>query len=171
MAGSASAIGLKGVQSVADYSIMLGSYFVVGANRPDYHMRNANYPRDFEPDVIGDIALAQAGHDCRRCGTPLEAKRGIEVGHVFKLGTFFSETLEASFLDQDGEQRPIVMGSYGIGVGRLLAAAIEQNHDEKGIVFPAAIAPYQVQLVALTWRTPRWPRPQRPCTSVWNRPG
>jgi prolyl-tRNA synthetase len=155
VAGWASAIGLKGVRNVADDSIMLGSNFVVGANRQDYHLLNANHPRDFEPDEIADIALARAGHDCRRCGTPLEAKRGIEVGHVFKLGTFFSETLDASFLDQDGEQRPIVMGSYGIGVGRLLAAAIEQNHDEKGIVFPAAIAPYQVQLVALNVENPQ----------------
>ena len=155
VAGSASAIGLKGVQSVADDSIRLGSNFVAGANRPDYHMRNANYPRDFEPEMMADIALAQAGHDCSRCGTPLEAKRGIEVGHVFKLGTFFSETLEASFLDQHGEQQSIVMGSYGIGVGRLLAAAIEQNHDERGIVFPTAIAPYQVQLVALNVENPQ----------------
>jgi len=155
VAGSASAIGLKGVQSVADDSIRLGSNFVAGANRPDYHMRNVNYPRDFEPEMMADIALAQAGHDCSRCGTPLEAKRGIEVGHVFKLGTFFSETLEASFLDQHGEQQSIVMGSYGIGVGRLLAAAIEQNHDERGIVFPTAIAPYQVQLVALNVENPQ----------------
>jgi prolyl-tRNA synthetase len=149
VAGFASAIGLKGVKSVADDSIGLGANFVVGANRTDYHMLNANYPRDFEPDVIADIALAQAGHGCRRCGTPLEAKRGIEVGHVFKLGTVFSESLEASFLDQDGVQQAVVMGSYGIGVGRLLAAAIEQNNDEKGIAFPTAISPYQVHLIAL----------------------
>jgi prolyl-tRNA synthetase len=155
VAGSASPAGMwrsfhkEGIAIIADDSIKLGSNFVVGANRPDYHLRNANYPRDFEPDVIADIALAQAGHACRRCGTPLEAKRGIEVGHVFKLGTFFTERLEASFLDREGVQRPIIMGCYGIGVGRLLAAAIEQNHDEKGIVFPSAIAPYQVHLVAL----------------------
>jgi prolyl-tRNA synthetase len=161
VAGSASPAGMwrsfrkEGIAIIADDSIRLGSNFVVGANRPDYHLRNANYPRDFEPDVIADIALAQAGHACRRCGTLLEAKRGIEVGHVFKLGTFFTERLEASFLDQDGTQRPIVMGSYGIGVGRLLAAAIEQNHDEKGIVFPTAIAPYQVQLVALNVENPQ----------------
>ena len=155
VAGSASAVGLKGIQSVADDSIKLGTNFVVGANRPDYHLRGANYPRDFEPDVIADIALAQEGHACRRCSTPLEAKRGIEVGHVFKLGTFFSESLGAGYLDNDGAQQPIVMGSYGIGVGRLLAAAIEQNHDEKGIVFPKAIAPYQVQLVALNVENPQ----------------
>ncbi|MDA0987765.1 MAG: proline--tRNA ligase [Chloroflexi bacterium] len=155
VAGSASAVGLKGIRSVADDSIKLGANFVVGANRPDYHLLGANYPRDFEPDVIADIALAQEGHDCRRCGTPLEAKRGIEVGHVFKLGTFFSESLGASYLDNDGAQQPIVMGSYGIGVGRLLSAAIEQNHDQKGIVFPKAIAPYQVQLVALNVENPQ----------------
>jgi prolyl-tRNA synthetase len=155
VAGSASPAGMwrsfhkEGIAIIADDSIKLGSNFVVGANRPDYHLRNANYPRDFEPDVIADIALAQAGHACRHCGTPLGAKRGIEVGHVFKLGTFFTERLEASFLDREGVQRPIIMGCYGIGVGRLLAAAIEQNHDEKGIVFPPAIAPYQVHLVAL----------------------
>jgi prolyl-tRNA synthetase len=154
VAGSASGVGLKGIQSVADDSIKLGGNFVVGANRRDYHLRGANYPRDFEPDVIADIALAQEGHDCCRCNTPLEAKRGIEVGHVFKLGTFFSESLGANYLDNDGVQQPIVMGSYGIGVGRLLAAAIEQNHDEKGIVFPKAIAPYQVQLVALNVENP-----------------
>jgi prolyl-tRNA synthetase len=145
----------EGIAIIADDSIRLGSNFVVGANRPDYHLRNANYPRDFEPDVIADIALAQAGHACRHCGTPLEAKRGIEVGHVFKLGTYFSERLEASFLDSQGVQRTIIMGCYGIGVGRLLAAAIEQNHDDKGIVFPSTIAPYQVYLVALNVEDPQ----------------
>ena len=155
VAGSASPVGLKGVFTVADDSVMLGSNFVVGANRPDYHLRNACYPRDFQPDIIADIALAQAGHACRHCGVPLEDKRGIEVGHVFKLDTFFSERLGASFLDQDGLQRPIIMGSYGIGVGRLLAAAIEENHDDKGIVFPPSIAPFQVHMVALNVADPK----------------
>ena len=160
VAGSASPAGMwrsfrkEGIAIIADDSIKLGANFVVGANRPDYHLRNANYPRDFEPDAIADIALAQAGHACRHCGTPLEAKRGIEVGHVFKLGTFFTERLEASFLDSEGVQKPIIMGCYGIGVGRLLAAAIEQNHDDKGIVFPSTIAPYQVHLVALNVENP-----------------
>ena len=161
VAGSASPAGMwrsfrkEGIAIIADDSIKLGSNFVVGANRPDYHLRNANYPRDFEPDVIADIALAQAGHACRRCGTPLEAKRGVEVGHVFKLGTFYSERLEANFLDSEGVQGPIIMGCYGIGVGRLLAAVIEQNHDEKGIVFPSTIAPYQLHLVALNVEDPQ----------------
>ncbi len=149
VAGSASPIGIQGIKRVADPSISSGSNFVVGANQPDTHLRNANYPRDFEVDCLSDIALAQAGDLCPNCAEPLEAIRGVEVGHIFKLGTFFSETLGALFLDQQGQQHPMMMGCYGIGVGRLLAAAIEQNHDDHGIVFPVPIAPYQVQLVGL----------------------
>ena len=149
VAGSASAVGLSGVRTVADDSIHVGSNFVVGANKPDYHLRNANHPRDFQADVIADIALAQVGYACPRCESILVARRGIEVGHVFKMGTRYSEVMGASFPDQDGAHHPIIMGCYGIGVGRLLAAAVEQNHDDKGMVFPAAIAPYQVWLMAL----------------------
>jgi prolyl-tRNA synthetase len=149
VAGSASPIGIQGIKRVADPSISSGSNFVVGANQPDTHLRNANYPRDFEVDCLSDIALAQPGDLCPNCAEPLEAIRGVEVGHIFKLGTFFSETLGALFLDQQGQQHPMMMGCYGIGVGRLLAAAIEQNHDDHGIVFPVPIAPYQVQLVGL----------------------
>ncbi|MCH8898696.1 MAG: proline--tRNA ligase, partial [Chloroflexi bacterium] len=139
VAGSASPIGIEGIQRVADPSITQGSNFVVGANKPDTHLINANYPRDFPVDLLTDVVLAQPGHLCPHCGHVLEATRGIEVGHIFKLGTFFSETLGALFLDQNGRQQPIHMGCYGIGVGRLLAAAIEQNHDEKGMVFPVPI--------------------------------
>lgn len=149
VAGWASALQLEGIKSVADDSINMGSNFVVGANRTDYHLKNANYPRDFQPDLITDIALAEAGQGCPRCHSVMESTRGIEVGHVFKLGTFFTDTLGATYLDQEGHQRPIIMGCYGIGVGRLLGAAIEQNHDDKGIIFPPAIAPYQVHLIAL----------------------
>ena len=149
VAGSASPIGIQDIKRVADPSISSGSNFVVGANKPDTHLRNANYPRDFQVDCLSDIALAQPGDLCPNCSAPLEAFRGVEVGHIFKLGTFFSETLGALFLDQHGQQHPMLMGCYGIGVGRLLAAAIEQNHDDRGIVFPKPIAPYQVQLVAL----------------------
>ncbi len=149
VAGSASPIGIEGIRRVADPSITAGSNFAVGANREDTHLRNANYPRDFDVDDLTDIALAQPGQACAICGATLEATRGVEVGHIFKLGTFFSETLGAMYLDQNGQQQPIIMGCYGIGVGRLLAAAIEQNHDDKGMVFPAPIAPYQVHLVGL----------------------
>ena len=149
VAGSASSIGIEGIKRVADTSITRGGNFVVGANKPDTHLRNANYPRDFQVDVLTDLALAQAGQLCPNCGQMLEATRGVEVGHIFKLGTFFSETLGALYLDQQGQQQAMLMGCYGIGVGRLLAAAIEQNHDDKGIIFPTPIAPYQVHLVGL----------------------
>ena len=154
VAGSASAIGMNGIQRVGDNSITKGANFVAGANKPDTHLRGANYPRDFQVDLLADIALAQPGQSCPRCGHSLESTRGIEVGHIFKLGTFFSEVLGANFLDQDGHQQPIIMGCYGIGVGRLLAAAVEQNNDEKGIIFPAPIAPYQVHLVGLNLAQP-----------------
>ena len=149
VAGSASAIGIHDIKRVGDLSITRGNNFVVGGNKADTHLRGANYPRDFQVDILTDIALARPGQGCPNCGQPLEAVRGVEVGHIFKLGTFFSEALGANYLDQNGQHQPILMGCYGIGVGRLLAAAIEQNHDDKGIAFPATIAPYQVHLVGL----------------------
>ena len=150
VAGSASLAGVTGVKSVADPSITLGANFVAGANKPDTHLKNVNYPRDFEVDLMTDIATAQAGEGCPRCDSKLLSTRGIEVGHVFKLGTFFSEKLGANYVDQSGVERPIHMGCYGIGIGRLLAAAIEQNHDEKGIIWPIPIAPYHVHLCPLS---------------------
>ena len=149
VAGSASPVGLARVRVIADDSIHLGSNFVVGANKDDHHLLNANCPRDFEADIVTDIALAEAGHACSNCGSSLETRRGIEVGHVFKLGTRYSEVIGAYFPGQDGIKRPIIMGCYGIGVGRLLSAAIEQHHDKRGIVYPTPIAPYHVSLLAL----------------------
>ena len=154
VAGSASPVGLDGIRTVADDSIHLGANFVVGANREDYHLRNVNYPRDFQADVVTDIALAQDGYVCPRCSASLAARRGIEVGHVFKLGTRYSEVMGACFPDQKGEQRPFMMGCYGIGVGRLLAAALERHHDDKGALFPTPIAPYDVNLTALNAANP-----------------
>jgi len=150
VAGSASPLGLSGIKRVADPSITLGTNFVAGANKPDTHVKNVNYPRDFAVDLMVDIATAKAGEGCPRCGGKLLTSRGIEVGHVFKLGTFFSQRLGATFLDRDGVERPILMGCYGIGIGRLLAAAIEQNHDDKGIIWPIPIAPYQVHLCPIS---------------------
>jgi prolyl-tRNA synthetase len=154
VAGFASPVGLTGTKVVADDSIALGSNFVVGANKPGYHFRNANFPRDFQVDLTADIALARAGDSCPKCDGRLSFSRGIEVGHVFKLGTFISERFGASFLDKDGKSRPIVMGSYGIGLGRLLAAMVEQGHDDKGIIWPLSIAPYQVHLCPLSLDKP-----------------
>ena len=149
VAGFASPVDLKGIKVVADDSITLGSNFVVGANKPGYHLRNANFPRDFQVDLTADIALARSGYSCPKCSNELSYIRSIEVGHVFKLGTFISERFGASFLDNDGKSRPIVMGSYGIGLGRLLAAIVEQSHDDKGIIWSLSVAPYQVYLCPL----------------------
>ncbi len=149
VAGFASPVGLKDIRVVADGSITLGSNFVAGANKRGYHFKNVNYPRDFQVDLMADIALARGGDVCPGCGSALTATRGIEVGHIFKLGTFISEKMEAFFLNQDGISQPMVMGSYGIGLGRLLAAVIEQSHDDKGIIWPLMIAPYQVHLCPL----------------------
>ncbi len=149
VAGAASPIGISGIRVVADDSITSGTNFVAGGNKPGTHLRNVNYPRDFKADMVADIARARAGDGCPRCGGKLSSTHGIEVGHIFKLVTVMSEKLGASFIDEKGETRTIVMGCYGIGVGRLLAAAIEQNHDDKGIIWPAPIAPYQVYLCPL----------------------
>jgi prolyl-tRNA synthetase len=150
VAGYASPVGLKGIKRLGDISITLGTNFVAGANKPDAHIKNVNYPRDFEVDTVTDISNAKAGDGCPKCGTALTTVKGIEVGHVFKLGTRFTERFGANFLDKEGASHPIIMGTYGIGIGRLLASAIEQNNDEKGIVWPVAIAPYHVYLCPLS---------------------
>ena len=155
VAGSASPIGVSGVRIIADESITSGANFVAGANKTDTHVKNANYPRDFRVDITADIALAQAGEECPKCGAKLASMRGIEVGHVFKLGTVFSEKLGAFYIDVDGTSRPMVMGCYGIGLARLMAAAIEQNHDDKGIIWPLPIAPYHVYLCPLHLEDPQ----------------
>ncbi len=149
IAGYASPMNLKGVKIIADDSIKPGSNFVAGANKHDAHFKNVNYPRDFKVDLVTDIARVRAGDLCQKCKSKLLAQRGIEVGHVFKLGTFLSERLGAYFLDKDGTTKPIIMGCYGIGLGRLLAAAVEQSHDDKGIIWPLPIAPFQVHLCTL----------------------
>ena len=147
--------GSRAYTKSADRSITQGNNFVVGANKPDTHLTGTNYPRDFP----GGRTRRHSPGSTRPALPPLRGARwspagAFEVGHIFKLGTFFSEALGALYLDSEGQQRPITMGCYGIGVGRLLAAAIEQNHDERGIVFPQPVAPYQVHLVALNMSDP-----------------
>ncbi len=153
--GSASPLGISGIKVIADNSITSGTNFIAGANKPDTHFRNVNYPRDFRVDLVIDIAKARAGEGCPKCGSKLSSTHGIEVGHIFKLGTFISEKLGALFIDANGISHPIVMGSYGIGLGRLLAAAIEQNHDDKGIIWPLPIAPYHIYLCSLYLENPQ----------------
>jgi len=148
-AGYASPMGLKNIKIVADDSVAKGINFVAGGNKPDTHIKNVNYPRDFKADIVADIAQVRDGDICLKCGGRLKAMPGIEMGHVFKLGTFISNALGANFIDEKGNSRPIIMGCYGIGLGRLLAAAVEHYHDEKGIIWPLSIAPYEVYLCPL----------------------
>ena len=150
VAGSASPVGIASVRKIGDVSATQGNNYVAGANAPHKHFRNVNYGRDFDLDDVIDVAKAEEGHGCTRCDAgKLNFSRGIEVGHVFKLGTKFSEAFGANYVTQDGEEKPMFMGCYGIGVGRLLGAAIESSHDDDGIIFPQSIAPYDVHLVSL----------------------
>lgn len=147
--GYASPVGVDGVLVIADPSVQAAANLVAGANEAGYHFRNVNFGRDFEAQMLVDIAAAEAGFGCPQCGHPLQAERAVEVGNIFKLGTDFGRTLGAFFQDENGSQRPIVMGSYGIGLGRLLATVAEIHHDENGLVWPITISPYQVHLVVL----------------------
>jgi len=149
VAGSASAVGLTGMRIVADPSAVEAVNLVAGANEPDTHFLNVNHGRDWTADLVAEIGLARSGDACSRCGTALETRRGIEMGHVFKLGTMYSEAMDVRFLDESGERQPVVMGCYGIGVERMLAAIIESNHDSNGIIWPHDVAPYDVHIVAL----------------------
>ncbi len=148
-AGYASPMGLKNIKIVADDSVTEGINFVAGGNKPDTHIKNVNYPRDFKADIVADICQVRDGDVCPKCGGTLRSMQGIEIGHVFKLGTFLSNALGASFIDEKGNSQPIVMGCYGIGLGRLLAAVVEHYHDDKGIIWPLSIAPYHVYLCPL----------------------
>jgi prolyl-tRNA synthetase len=141
--GFAGAVGIK-THIIADHSVMNLVNLVTGANREDYHLKNVNIGRDFKVDSYADLRVAQAGDPCPRCGGTIRIARGIEVGHVFKLGTKYSRAMKASYLDKDGKEKIMIMGCYGIGIGRTVAACIEQNHDEHGIIWPMALAPYTV---------------------------
>ena len=146
--GYGSPLGVKGVIVVVDDAIPASPNLVAGANEEGFHFLNVNYGRDFEADTVADIASAGDSSLCPECGNPMHARRGVEVANIFKLGTRYSGPLGAGFLDRDGERKPIVMGSYGIGVGRLLACIAEEHHDEDGLVWPISVAPYHVHIVA-----------------------
>ncbi len=145
--GFAGPVGLSDIQIVADWSIENSSGLIVGANQTDYHYKGAREGRDFTPSKYADLTVAEVGDACPACEAGLSVRRGIEVGHVFKLGCKYSESLDANYQDENGETHTIVMGCYGIGVGRTVAAAIEQNHDEDGIIWPTPIAPYHVDII------------------------
>ena len=146
--GFAGPVGLKeDVTIIADTEVSTMTNFIVGANETDYHLRNVNILRDFRVTKTADIRTIEPGDPCPTCGSPVETCRGIEVGHIFKLGTKYSDTLGCTYLDQAGTEKSMVMGCYGIGVGRTLAAIIEQHFDENGIIWPMSVAPYQVIVV------------------------
>lgn len=148
--GFMSPIGLnKDAIVVVDPTVMEMKNAVCGANEEDHHYKNVNPKRDFGDVIVADIRLIQAGDPCPHCGAPVKMTHGIEVGQVFKLGTKYSQALGAMFLDENGKEKPLIMGCYGIGVSRTMAAAIEQFHDEHGIIWPAAIAPYEAIVVPI----------------------
>jgi prolyl-tRNA synthetase len=146
--GYGSPLGVEGAIVVADDAIPASPNLVAGSNEEGFHFLNVNYGRDFEADEVADIASAGDGSLCPECGNAMRAERGVEVANIFKLGTRYSEALGATFLDSDGERKPVVMGSYGIGVGRLLACIAEEHHDEDGLAWPISVAPYHVHIVA-----------------------
>ena len=155
VAGYASPVGLAStIRVVADLSLVDAPNLVAGANRAGWHLRNVNYGRDWQAEVVADIASAQAGHGCARCAAEgrngsLRAERGIEMGHVFRLDTTYTTKMNVSVQAANGEQLTPTMGCYGIGVGRILSAAVEAHHDDAGIAWPAQIAPYDVHLVGI----------------------
>ncbi|MBK8559198.1 MAG: proline--tRNA ligase [Dehalococcoidia bacterium] len=149
VAGSASAVGMTGMKIVADPSATEAANLVAGANEEGFHLLHTNHGRDWKADLVVNIGLARAGDACATCGAALEVRRGMEMGHVFKLGTLYSESIGVNYLDESGERHPCVMGCYGIGVERMVAAIIEANHDANGIIWPATVAPYDVHVVVL----------------------
>lgn len=143
-------VGIKCPTIVADPTVMNLYNAVCGANTPNQHYRNVNAKRDFSPTIVTDIRLIQENDPCPHCDVAVKTARGIEVGQVFKLHTKYSEALKATYLDENGREKPMVMGCYGIGVSRTMAATIEQNNDQSGIIWPVAIAPYHVVIVPIS---------------------
>jgi prolyl-tRNA synthetase len=147
--GYGSPIGAHDTVVVVDELAARSPNLVAGANRVGFHYRNVNVGRDFTPDITADITNAREGDPCPTCGEPVILRNGIEVGNIFKLGTKFTDAAGATYLGEDGREHAIVMGSYGIGVGRNVACIVEEHHDEKGIVWPEEVAPYAAHLVAI----------------------
>jgi prolyl-tRNA synthetase len=147
--GYGSPVGVKGALVVVDEGVAESANLVAGANEAGFHLKNVNCGRDYEADIVTDIAAAQEGDGCPRCGVAMRTSRGVEVGNIFQLGTKYTEAMGGSFLDANGKAQPVIMGSYGIGVGRLLACVAEEYHDDNGLVWPISVAPYQVLITLL----------------------
>jgi prolyl-tRNA synthetase len=151
-AGFAGPVGLKNIKIIADLSVVEISNAITGANKKDYHIKNVNYVRDYTADIVADIRRAVHGDICPRCKKEnLKFSRGIEIGHIFKLGTKYSKSLNATYLDANGKENFIVMGCYGIGVTRILAATIEQSHDDDGIIWPDNMSPFEVLIIPINF--------------------
>jgi len=151
ISGFVGPVGLDDAVIIADHSLKTMRNFIVGANEKDYHWQDVNIDQDFAVDIWADLVYAEPGEVCPECDSgKLEQLRGIEVGHIFQLGTKYSEKLNAKYVDDTGVERPFIMGCYGVGVSRLVAATIEQKHDERGIIWPASIAPFDIHLVLLS---------------------
>jgi prolyl-tRNA synthetase len=151
--GYASPVGLNGVLVVADDLVTVSPNLAAGANEGGYHLLNTNCGRDWQAEIVTDLAAAREGDACIHCHTPLRLVRGVEIGNIFQLGTHFSESLGAVFVDVDGSEKPVVMGSYGIGVGRMLACIAEEHNDQHGLRWPVTVAPYQVHLILIPSKT------------------
>jgi prolyl-tRNA synthetase len=147
--GYGSPVGAHDTFVVVDELVARSPNLVAGANREGYHYRNVNVGRDFTADVTADVTNVEEGDPCPVCGSPVRLENGIEVGNIFKLGTKFTDAAGATYLGEDGREHPIVMGSYGIGVGRNVACIVEAHHDDKGIIWPEEVAPYAAHLVAI----------------------
>jgi prolyl-tRNA synthetase len=148
-AGSIGPVELKRFRIIADKRLEDANNLISGANKNDYHLGNIDMQRDVKLDGYFDLRTVESGEPCPRCSSPLKISNAIELGHIFKLGTKYSEALNATFLDENGQAKPIIMGSYGIGIERIIACAIEQSRDQDGIIWDKAIAPYQVHIVAV----------------------
>jgi prolyl-tRNA synthetase len=148
-AGSIGPLGLKGFRIIADKRLEGANNLISGANRNDYHLGNIDLSRDTKVDAYYDLRTVEPDETCTHCSSPLRIVNAIELGHIFKLGTKYSESLNVTFLDENGQSKPVVMGSYGIGIERILACAIEQSHDANGIIWDKALAPYDVHLIAI----------------------
>jgi prolyl-tRNA synthetase len=147
--GYGSPIGVKGALVIVDESVATSPNLVAGANEVGYHIKNVNCGRDFEPDIVADIAAAQDGDGCPRCAAAMRTSRGVEIGNIFQLGSKYTQAMGGNFLDANGKSQPVIMGSYGIGVGRLLACIAEEYHDDNGLVWPISVAPFQVLITLL----------------------
>jgi len=150
--GFSGPVGLKNIKIVQDFAISPNENYLCGANKKDKHLTGVNPGRDFSADMTGDIRYITQEDSCPKCGGEISFTKGIELGHIFKLGTKYSAPLQANFIDKSNKEKPIIMGCYGIGIDRIIAVTIEQNHDKDGIIFPVPLAPYKILILPVNYQ-------------------